>query len=228
MANGTPPQYSGPPMWPAPAPASKKNNTVKLVVGIGVLAGAGYVGYRYWYLPRKLRQIAAAETQRRMQQGMSGDAAAREALAALCGPAGTAIGAAYGVPIPPDVGKTICSIINPMDILNIAQQAAMQGVNLATQIIGGVGAGVGAIGKGIGSAIGGIGSGIGTAATAIASVPLEVGKQTFNAVGSLATGAAKGVGGAANMVVGAGTSLVKGAGNVVADVGKALNPTSWF
>lgn len=187
MAAPTQPMY-----FPAPvAPVKKKDNTVKLVVGVSMLAGLGYLGWRYWYLPMKMRQILAAETQRRIQQGQSPQQAGQSALDALCAIGGSAVAAGYGVPMPPNLTGQICQMLPLQEIINVAIDAVNLGVDLGRQMGEGfavIGTGVLDLGTDAVNVVADVGGGIVNTAqdvvTGTVDVVADVGKTAVNVVKS--------------------------------------------
>lgn len=184
--------------------AQRKGDLVKLLAVGGALAGGGYIAYRYWYLPAKMREDA----QRFLQQ----NSYRPDAFASLGGVACQALGAKYGMP--PQASAGICSEVG---------QAAAQLVREFPALVGGtlqsVGTGVGQIGIGVGTAVGGIGQGAGMA---IGGVGSGIGQATSSIAGGAASGLVQ-LGTVPIQVVSKTVGTVySGAKTVVTDVAKGL------
>lgn len=204
MANGA--LAPAQPMMP-PAPARGPDNT-RLLVMLAAAGGGGYLLYRYWWLPKRAAEILAAETQRRMRQGMSPRDATLDAFANVCGVGATAVGAAYGVPLDPRMMQEICRSVPGFQqtVQDMAVSATKFQIDLAKKIVGGA-VDVGKI------AVSG--------ATQIAIMPF---KASYN----LTKGVVTDVWGAGKDVVS--TVVVKPAEAVVKTTGKVLsklNPFNW-
>lgn len=174
-------------------PEGQGPSPVALVVAAGGLAGIGYLGYRYWYLPAQMRKDLSRYT---AQTGLP----PRDALAALGQVGCQAFGAKYG--LPPQASGQICS--------EMSQMAAALARELP-QLVGGtlsaVGGGVGAIGTGVGTGVAGVARGVGSGITDIGKAPINV----------VAYGAGTAYGGAKTVV----NDVYKGTKTVISDVGKA-------
>lgn len=186
---------------------------VLAVVGIGV---AAYLGYRYWYLPQKLRSVIASQA---AAAGMSPDAYMAKIGAVAC----QGIGAYYGVP--PQASGGVCGAIGgvagslaqqaPSWLTSIGQSAASSTL-AAGQAFGG---GISAIGAGGGSAIGSVASGIGSAARTVTDVSV----YTTQKVGSTIK---QGIVGASMLPVDVAKSVVGGVASGAKSIGHEIS--SWF
>lgn len=198
------------------ANGERGTNPLVVVGALAGLGGLGYVAYRYWYLPGKMRN----DLQRyAAQSGLQ----PKDALARLGAAGCMAFGAKYG--LPPQASGSICN-----EMGQVAADLARQ----LPQIVGGtlnaVGGGVASIGGGVGSAVGSIGGGIGQAAAGIGTgVGAGVGGLVKGVTGGLVDAAkapiqvaAYGVGqvyGGVKTVV---TDVGSGVKTVISDVGGAV------
>jgi hypothetical protein len=173
------------------APAAPKGpDTAKVVVAVGALAIGGYLAYKYWYLPNKMREDLARYI---ASTGLS----PQDALARLGAAGCQAYGASYG--IPPQMSSGICQELAGAasqlvkqfpQLLSSAGQTTGNALsyigsgagNLLTDVGGGVGNAVGSVGGGIGGAVQGILGGVATGT----EKTLNVG---FGAVGKVYGGA---------------------------------------
>jgi len=188
----------------ASMPEGRGGDIAKLLIVGGTLAGGGYLAYRYWYLPTKMREDASRYLQ---QQGYRPDA-----FAALGGIACQALGAKYGMP--PQASQGICGEVGA---------AASQLIREFPQLVGGtmqaVGTGIGSVGMGFGQGYSAFGQGLGRG---VAGVGAGVGAATSSIAGGAAAGLVQ-LGTVPIQVAGKTVSTVySGAKTVVTDVAKGL------
>jgi hypothetical protein len=175
------------------------------LIGVGV---AGYLGYRYVYLPAKMRRLIAAQA---AAAGMSPDAYMAKIGAVAC----QGIGAYYGVP--PSASGGVCNVVGgyvqsaPSWLSSIGHSAATSTLE-AGQAFGG---GVAAIGSGTGSAIASVTGGIGSAARTVTAVSVEGARAVGNVLKD-------GIEGASMLPINIAKSTVAGVGSVAKGLGRTI------
>jgi len=196
------------------ASSAPKNDPAKMLLVVGALAGGGYLAYRYWYLPAKMREDLQLAM---LQAGAQPNSNPLQVLGAgVC----QAYGAKYG--IPPGASVGICGELAGAAAQVIQQLPQLvgglgyglgQGLNYIGQ---GVGGGLQAIGQGAGAGVYGLSQGVAGGAVELGTVPIKI------------------VGGTVAPVYGAGKTVVKDiyggiktVGKDLKDLGKSLLPWNW-
>ena len=153
-----------------PSPAQGPD-TAKLVVAVGVLAIGGYLAYKYWYLPQKMRDDLARYI-------ASTGLPPQDALARLGAAGCQAYGAVYK--IPPQASGGICN-----ELAGAASQLVRQFpelLNNTGMAVGNtlsyVGQGAGnllqSVGTGAGGGIQNLSAGVAGGATSLGLVPINI------------------------------------------------------
>lgn len=144
----------------APSYSAPRNNPMKLVLGLGIVAAAGYGYYRYWYLPEKMREDLALAAAR---SGMTPQNYLKTLGSAACQAYGTKFG------LPPQASSGIC---------NELAGAAVGVIQSLPQLVSGVAqaaaGGVAALGAGVGSGVQSVAGGVAGGATTLAMAPVNV------------------------------------------------------
>ncbi len=122
---------------PGGVQVSYQSKDTRMLLGLAAVGVVGYLGYRYWYVPMKIRDAYNAQLAALQARGLS----RVDAMGQLGGAACQAIAASYGVPPGADGG--LCSQLG---------QAASQVLQQLPQIAAGLGSGAASLGAGLASA----------------------------------------------------------------------------
>lgn len=194
------------------------------LVKVGIALGAAFVGYRYVYLPYKMRQILAAQA---AAAGMSPDAYLAKIGAVGC----QALGAYYGVP--PSLTGGVCTQVGqaaaqvavglPGILAGIGQAAASSTVSAGQAL----GVALPAVGSGVGGLVGGVAGGVGGGMKSLTDASIYGIRQTGGLIKSGAQEAAAGLKYASVEPVKVVAGAVETAAKAVGSTLKHLNPFSW-